>query len=106
MASASKDPSIAVAKITLEPMLTLGGHRHFVRSMYHFPDSKRMISRSYDKTTRQWDMQTGKEIEKARDVCDWDVKAVTVSRDGRWVVTAGGDEKHGELKACRLKRGI
>jgi WD40 repeat protein len=106
MASASKQTSVSVAKMILEPMMTLEGHEGFVQSMHYFPDGKRMISGSYDKTTRQWDMQTGKEIEKARDVCEWDVKAVAVSRDGRWVVTGGGDYPHGELKASDVETGI
>jgi WD40 repeat protein len=103
MDSASKRPSVAVANMTLEPMMILEGHEALVRSMHYFPDGKRMISGSYDKTTRQWDMQTGQEIEKARDVCEWKVGAVAVSRDGRWVVTADRD---GYLKACEIETGI
>jgi WD40 repeat protein len=81
-------------------------HERLVRSMYYFPDGKRMMSGSYDNTTRQWDIQTGKEIERARDMCEWDVRAVAVSRDGRWVITAGGDREHGKLKACKVGMGI
>ncbi|KAJ8591231.1 WD40 repeat-like protein [Rhizopogon salebrosus TDB-379] len=106
MASTSKQPSVAVSKITLQPMMTLEGHEDPVRSMHYFPDGERLISGSYDFTTRQWDMQTGKEIEKSRDVCEWDVRAVAVSRDGRWVITAGGVDEHGELKACEVETGI
>jgi WD40 repeat protein len=105
MASTSKQPSVAEPKITLEPVMTLEGHEGRVRSMHYFPDGKRMISGSFDKTTRQWDMQTGKEIENARDVYERNVRAVAVSRDGRWVITAGGEE-HGELKACEVETGI
>jgi WD40 repeat protein len=107
MASTSKQPSVAVSKITLEPMMTLEGHKYDVQSMHYFPDGKRMISSgSYENTTRQWDMQTGKEIEKARDVCEWDVRAVAVSRNSRWVITAGGGHQHWELKACEVETGI
>jgi WD40 repeat protein len=83
-------------------MMNLESHED-VRSIHYFPDGKRMISGSDDKTTRQWDMQTGKEIEKARDVCECSVSAVAVSRDGRWVVTANAD---GYLKACEIETGI
>jgi WD40 repeat protein len=31
---------------------------------------------------------------------------VAVSRDGRWVITAGGSHEHGELKACEVETGI
>jgi WD40 repeat protein len=106
MASASKQPSVSVSKMTLEPMMTLEGHKDNVQSMCYFPDGKRMISGSYDKTTRQWDMQTGKEIKNARNVCGRDVRVVAVSMDGRWVITGGGDDEHGELKACEIETGI
>jgi WD40 repeat protein len=42
-----------------------------------------MISGSDDKTARQWDLKAGREIEEARDVCESDVWAVTLSRDGQ-----------------------
>jgi WD40 repeat protein len=42
-----------------------------------------MISGSFDKTARQWDLNAGKEIEEVRDVYEKEVLAVTVSRDGR-----------------------
>ncbi|KAG2343547.1 WD40 repeat-like protein [Suillus weaverae] len=64
-----------------------------------------MISGSSDKTTRQWDLKAGKEIEEAWGVCEGMVWAVAVSRDGRWVVTGGGD-LNGELKACEVETGI
>ncbi|KAJ8579933.1 WD40 repeat-like protein, partial [Rhizopogon salebrosus TDB-379] len=82
------------------------GHETTVRSMHYFPDGKRIISGSYDGTARQWDMQSGKEIEKARDVCEWHVEAVAVSRNGRWVITASGDYAHWELKAREVETGI
>jgi hypothetical protein len=44
-----------------------------------------MISGSLDKTTRQWDLKAGKEIEGARDVCEGTTWEVAVSQDGRWV---------------------
>lgn len=52
-----------------------------------------------DKTARQWDVKTGMENEEAQNVCKEEVWAVAVSRDGPWVVTAGGDVDGGVLKA-------
>jgi WD40 repeat protein len=48
-----------------------------------------MISGSRDKTTRQWDLKVDKEIKEVHGVCGEKVLGVAVSRDGRWVVTAG-----------------
>jgi WD40 repeat protein len=88
--------------------MTLSGHTKDLSSLAYFPDGERMISGSRDKTVRQWDIQTGKEIEEMRDVCEESVNAVAVSRDGRWVVTATrGDVSHnGELKAHEVETSI
>jgi WD40 repeat protein len=73
----------------------------YVSYISYFPDSKQMISGSYDKTIRRWDLRKGKEIEKDREVSEY-VHAVGVSRDGRWVVIAGGRS----LKVSEVETGI
>ncbi|KAG2065489.1 WD40 repeat-like protein [Suillus decipiens] len=112
MASAST--KVATTKSILKPVMTLKGHGDWIRSISYFPDGQRMISGSQDKTTRQWDPKAGKEIEGARDICEKYVYAMVVSRDGRWVVTGGGNDNtddgvsddDGELKACEVETGI
>ncbi|KAJ8590833.1 WD40 repeat-like protein [Rhizopogon salebrosus TDB-379] len=116
-------PSAAAGK--LSEVMTLVGHE---RSFYYivtsdgqrmentngvpisyFPDGKHMISGSGDKTVRLWDLEAGKEVEKARVVREQEVHAVAVSRNGHWVITACGDtfrEGPGELKACEVDTGI
>jgi WD40 repeat protein len=87
--------------------MTLKGHENKpIQTMSYFPDGKQMVSVSFDKTARPWDLQTGEEVEKARDVCEHGLHALTVSRDGRWVITASGNSDHGELKACEVETGI
>ncbi|KAG1845604.1 hypothetical protein C8R48DRAFT_779843 [Suillus tomentosus] len=98
MASRSRQLTAAAKKLILTPVLTLEGHKNAIPSISYFPDGKRMISGSGDKTTRQWDLEAGKEIEDAQDVCEQEVYAVGVSRNGRWVVSAGGYFNIGELK--------
>ncbi|KIK35486.1 hypothetical protein CY34DRAFT_16976 [Suillus luteus UH-Slu-Lm8-n1] len=100
MASTSK---AAANKSILTPSMTLKGHGEWIVSMSYFPDGQRMMSGSRDKTTRRWDLKTGKEIEEWRDVCKEEVFAVAVSRDSRWVVTGGGSA---ELKVCEVKTGV
>jgi WD40 repeat protein len=65
-----------------------------------------MISGSDDKTARQWDVKTGKEIEEARSDCEGRVRAMVVSRNGRWVATGGRDVGRAELKVCEVETGI
>ncbi|KIK41805.1 hypothetical protein CY34DRAFT_84739 [Suillus luteus UH-Slu-Lm8-n1] len=88
--------------------MTLEGLRHFIGSISYFPDGQRMISGSDDKTTRQWDLKEGKEIEEVRDVCEERVRAVAVSSDSRWIVTGGGNWDvldSAELKVCEVEMG-
>ncbi|KAG2352023.1 WD40 repeat-like protein, partial [Suillus spraguei] len=82
------------------------GHEGRITSISYFLDGQRIISGSVDKTTRQWDLKAGKEIEGAKEVFEKRVCAVAVSRDGRWIVTADGDWNGGRLKACEVETGI
>ncbi|KAG1794669.1 WD40-repeat-containing domain protein [Suillus plorans] len=103
---ASTSTKATITKSTLTPSMTLKGHEKWIRYISYFPDGQRMISGSPDKTARQWDLKLGKEIEEVRDVGKKEVYAVSVSRDGRWVVTGDGDGDRGELKACEVETGI
>jgi WD40 repeat protein len=105
-AMASASTKVAKTKSILAPSMTLKGHVHFIGSISYFPDGQRMISGSYDRTVRQWELKEGKEIEEVRDVCNEEVQAVAVSRDSRWVVTAGGIGNRWELKVCEIETGI
>jgi WD40 repeat protein len=115
MASTSIQP-VATADISnLTPAMTLEGHEpwkystpdgeqheyKYISCISYFPDGKQMISGSRDKTIRRWDLRKGKEIEKVRQVYEL-VQAVGVSRDGRWVINAGGND----MKVSEVETGI
>ncbi|KAG2128968.1 kinase-like domain-containing protein [Suillus clintonianus] len=74
-------------------------------SISYFPDGRQMVSASRDGTTRRWDLEVGKEIEEARDVCThWEeVHSVAVSRDGKWVVMGG---RYGRLRVYEVETGV
>jgi WD40 repeat protein len=116
MASTSTQ-AVATADISiLTPLMTLEGHQlwnvslpdgeqhegKYAEFISYFPDGRQMISGSRDKTIRRWDLRKGKEIEKDRQVVE-DVRAVGVSRDGRWVVAAGGRDG---IKVSEVETGI
>ncbi|KAG2042014.1 kinase-like domain-containing protein [Suillus americanus] len=107
MISGSQRPSAVAKKLTLTTVLTLEGHKGSIPSISYFLGGKIIISGSDDKTIRAWDLEAGKEIKEARDVCEQKVCAVGVSRDGRWAVTGGGDGfTGGELRLCEIETGI
>ncbi|KAG2066071.1 WD40 repeat-like protein [Suillus decipiens] len=103
MASAST--KAVTTQLILKPVTTFKGHGDDINSISYFPDGQRIISASDDKTTRQWDLKKGKEIEDARVVFENWVRAVVVSRDGRWIVTGGGHYDRAELKVCEVEIG-
>ncbi|KAG1870944.1 hypothetical protein C8R48DRAFT_670540 [Suillus tomentosus] len=102
----STHPVKATNEPILTPVMTLQCHKpsryeqyteviYHVSSISYFPDGQKMV---------------GKEIKKVRDVFEGFVHAVEVSRDGRWVVTAGGKHNNshqfGELRVCEVETGI
>jgi WD40 repeat protein len=112
MASSSTQPVATADKSILTSVMTLEGHEpwnlsssdieyKFIACISYFPDGKQMISGSYDKTIRRWDLRKGKEIEKDREAYEG-VLAVGVSKDGRWVVIAGDNG----IKVSEVETGI
>jgi len=72
MACTTTEPASAAKKMILIPVTTLeGNERHALIS--YFPDEKQLASGSVGKTIRQWDVLTGKDIEKARNVGEYEV---------------------------------
>jgi WD40 repeat protein len=71
------------------PSQTFKGHEHLVRGVAVFPDGRRMVTASYDKTVRLWDLEDGVELKKMEGH-RFDVQRVAVSRDGQFIVS--GDE--------------
>ena len=107
MGSRLTQPAAAATKMTLTPVMTLEGYKDDIWSMAYFPDGKRIISASFDKTIWQWDLQAGKRVEEVRDVYEGNLYLATVSRDGRWVMTSGArDGEYKELKVCEVETGI
>ncbi|KAG2754874.1 YVTN repeat-like/Quino protein amine dehydrogenase [Suillus brevipes Sb2] len=118
MASTSTQPVATPDISILTPVMTLEGHEPWrypnyflsdgeqhgnkhISCISYFPDGKQMISGSWDQTIRRWDLRKGKEIEKDRQVYEH-VRAVGVSRDGRWVVIAGQKG----IKVSEVETGI
>ncbi|OJA16106.1 hypothetical protein AZE42_09029, partial [Rhizopogon vesiculosus] len=87
-------PAPAATEMILTQVITLKGHEDYVKSISYFPDGKQRINACVNNAVRRWNLQAGKEIEKARRVCEYQVKAVAVSGGSQWIVTAGRDNDH------------
>ncbi|KAG2744529.1 hypothetical protein P692DRAFT_20644263, partial [Suillus brevipes Sb2] len=64
------------------PIRTFGGHEGGLTAVAVFPDRRRMITGSEDKTLRLWDLETGVVLKKMEGHRR-QVLALAVSRDGQ-----------------------
>jgi WD40 repeat protein len=87
---------------------TFQGHKDCVYAVAVFPDRLRMVTASYDKTVRLWDLEGGVELKKMEGhrFC---VFRVAVSRDGQLIASSddGGElitwNRDGECLTKRIK---
>jgi WD40 repeat protein len=71
------------------PLRTFGGHERTVNAVAVFPDRRRMVTGSDDRTLRLWDLETGVVLKKMEGHSNR-VRALAVSRDGQ--IIASGDD--------------
>jgi len=67
-------------------LMSFRGHGHLVCSLDFSPDGTMLLSGSWDKTYRLWDVRTG---ECLTEVKAGALNAVRFTRDGRYIITAG-----------------
>jgi guanine nucleotide-binding protein subunit beta-2-like 1 protein len=78
-------------KLVGKPLKSLAGHSHFVSSLAISKDSKHLVSGSWDKTCRLWDLETY----KTRQLLSGhkkDVLAVSFSSDNRLIISGSMDQ--------------
>jgi WD40 repeat protein len=71
-------------------LLTIKGHSDGIFSVAYSPDGKRIVTGSFDKTAKVWDVVTGREILTLKGNT-LKVLSVIFSPDGKRIVTAGED---------------
>ena len=68
----------------------LEGHQNWVRACTFAPDGRRLVSGSYDRTLRLWDVDSGECLRVLEGHEGW-VKACAFAPDGRRIVSGSGD---------------
>src|SRR6267154_2210510 len=68
------------------PSRTFQGHEKWVRTVAVFPDGRRMVTDSGDKTLHLWDLKDGSLLKKVEGHSN-DIWAVAVSRDGEFIAS-------------------
>ncbi|KAG2221999.1 hypothetical protein INT45_006699 [Circinella minor] len=95
--SASRDKSIIVWHITRDeidygvPRKSLLGHNHFVEDLAISSDGQFVLSASWDKTLRLWDLNTGTTTRRFVGHTN-DVMSVSFSADNRQIVSGSRDK--------------
>jgi WD40 repeat protein len=100
--SNSPQPSFTPANISEITLVnTLQGHSGPVSSLAISPDGKTLVSGSWDKTIKLWNLATGEQIRTLTGHSEW-VYSVAISPDGK-TLASGGEDK--TIKLWNLATG-
>jgi WD40 repeat protein len=88
-----------VHRLCRSDLLTLNGHTGFVMSASFSPDASRIVTGSYDKTTKVWDANSGAELLTLKEQTEV-VHSASFSPDGSRIVT-GNDDKTAKVWDAR-----
>jgi WD40 repeat protein len=89
--SVEAEPELMRGAQTSMQIALLSGHQDAVDSAVFSPDGKRVVTASWDRTARVWDVATGKQIVRFSGHQDL-VYSAAFSPDGRRVLTASDDK--------------
>lgn len=97
--SGSRDKTLMIWKLYGEnkdgyygyPHKSLTGHNHFISDLALANENNMVISSSWDKTLRLWDLKTGKTVRRFVGHTK-EVFTVALSQDNRQIISAGADQ--------------
>ena len=84
-----------------EPVQSLTGHNHFISDLALTNDNNYLLSASWDKTMRLWDLRNGKTTQRfVEDGHTKEVLSCAISSDGRYILSSGADR---DIKLWNVK---
>jgi len=108
--TASRDKTILIWKFNNEskvvsdfgvPVQSLTGHNHFISDLALTNDNNYLLSASWDKTMRLWDLRNGKTTQRfTEDGHTKEVLSCAISSDGRYILSSGADR---DIKLWNVK---
>ena len=72
-------------------MKELKGNLGYVRSLAFNPDGKTLVSGSYDKTIKIWNLESGILINEVKYKESYDIYSVAISPDGKTIVSGSSN---------------
>lgn len=91
LAAAGPAPAQRVLETPVLPALVMHGHQDTVISLAFFPDGKRAVSGSRDRTIKTWDLANGRVLHSFEGH-EGPVTAVAVSHDGTQIASGSTDK--------------
>ena len=83
------------------PVQSLTGHNHFISDLALTNDNNYLLSASWDKTMRLWDLRNGKTAHRfTEDGHTKEVLSCTISSCGRYILSSGADR---DIKLWNIK---
>ncbi|KIJ13518.1 hypothetical protein PAXINDRAFT_80939, partial [Paxillus involutus ATCC 200175] len=70
----------------------MSGHEDGIRNIAYLPGGKRIVTCSYDKTVRTWDVETGEQEGTTMEHGTWP-EELAVTRDGKRILSGGGGSR-------------
>jgi guanine nucleotide-binding protein subunit beta-2-like 1 protein len=98
--TASRDKTILIWKVNQggkinefgEPVKCLTGHSHFISDLALTNDNNHLISSSWDKELRLWDLRNGTALRFFNDGHTSEIHSCAISTDGRYILSVGADK--------------
>ena len=93
LASGGRDQRIVIRDLETGEEHVLDGHGQFVTTLAFTPDGKRLVSTSWYRNIRLWDVGSWDEVMTLRDPEGLSIRAMAISPDGTRILTGGADSR-------------